>query len=169
MKCVANERGLTLLEVLLSFSILSVVFVTFMAFFTNAFQYNSLSSDEIQGTNLVRATLAELKENSAKRVAMEDFLGNVRNGDLSMSQPAYAALSLTGTVGETRFNEEDYYTLQIQHFQYKVFVHVKRKPDFLGTSISLYRLYVQVFNDTKLLSDTYAYFEYDSEEENNAQ
>ncbi len=49
-----NEKGLTLIEVLLSITLLSIVMITFLSFFTNAFRFNSMNDDSIQAMNIAR-------------------------------------------------------------------------------------------------------------------
>ena len=59
-----NEKGLTLIEVLLSITLLSIVIITFLSFFTNAFRFNSMNDDSIQAMNIAREQQALVKEKS---------------------------------------------------------------------------------------------------------
>ena len=59
-----NEKGLTLIEVLLSITLLSIVMITFLSFFTNAFRFNSINDDSIQAMNIAREQQALIKDKS---------------------------------------------------------------------------------------------------------
>ena len=53
-KLISNKKGLTLIELIASITILSIVILTFLAFFTNAFRFNTINSDSIQAMNIAR-------------------------------------------------------------------------------------------------------------------
>ena len=61
-----SEKGLTLLELLASITILSIIILTFLSFFTNAFRFNTINSDSIQAMNIAREEQALIKEDSEK-------------------------------------------------------------------------------------------------------
>ena len=64
IKKIDNEKGLTLIEVLVSITLLSIVMITFLSFFTNAFRFNSINDDSIQAMNIAREEQALIKENT---------------------------------------------------------------------------------------------------------
>ena len=67
----ANEKGLTLLEVLLSITLLSIVIMTFLSFFTNAFRFNAINDDSVQAMNIAREQQALIKELSWDEITTE--------------------------------------------------------------------------------------------------
>jgi type II secretory pathway pseudopilin PulG len=174
----ANEIGITLIELLLAMTLLMIILVTFMGFFTNAFQYNAMSSKKLQGVNFVREKEVDLKETAVgtEGPAFRYFIDHVLEGDgtlpLSKSDPNYANLHLSNdivTVPETIKPElsdgisedgeiEDYYLLELDSpdSPYNVSIYVKDTPDLEN----LYRLYIETYdNKNNLLSATYSYYQ----------
>lgn len=54
---IKNEKGLTLIEVLLSITILGIVLTTFLAYFNNAYSYTKMNEDKTVGINVARYVL----------------------------------------------------------------------------------------------------------------
>ncbi|UFT99117.1 type II secretion system GspH family protein [Radiobacillus kanasensis] len=167
-----GQKGFTLVELLATIAILSVVIVSFMWIITHAFQFNNINSDELQATNIVREKQALFKENESKHTALQQFITNVtptaEQEDFLASRPEYAALNLTESIQLTFRMESDqsgntgevpYYLLKMQDGSYIIHVYVRKDPD-TQTNPMLYRLYIQTFKDSNLLSDTYTYLKY---------
>ena len=172
-----NEVGVTLIELLLAMTILMIILITFMSFFTNAFQYNAMTSKKLQGVNFVREKEVDLKEATVgtEGPAFQYFI-SVLEGDgvisLSMSDPNYENLHLINDivkVPETSKPElsdglsvdgeiDDFYLLEIDNpdSPYNVSIYVKETPDLE----KLYRLYIETYdNKNNLLSATYSYYQ----------
>ncbi len=66
-----NEKGVTLVELLLAMTLLTIVLITFMAVFTNAFNYNARTSDKVKGVNFVKENEVILKDQT--RLEGTDF------------------------------------------------------------------------------------------------
>lgn len=62
---IENEDGLTLIELIASMTILSIVILTFLAFFTNAFHFNTINSDSIQAMNIARAQKVLIQDDTS--------------------------------------------------------------------------------------------------------
>lgn len=171
----SNEKGITLIELLLAIILLTIVLTTFMAFFTNAFQYNSVTSDKFKGVNYVREKQIQLKESTA----FKTFIYNISDGlattnDLSKSNTVYTGLNLIEDITETSrpvklssgsIENQPYYLMKLNWSPYKIFVYVKISKDYPSESNSskpfLYRLYIETFDkNNQLLSETYTYYEY---------
>ena len=56
-----NERGFTLLEVIVALGIFGVVGVAFIAALSSSFQTQDITKEQVQGENLVRSALEEIR------------------------------------------------------------------------------------------------------------
>jgi prepilin-type N-terminal cleavage/methylation domain-containing protein len=128
-KFIKNVRGITLIELLISISILSIVLISFFAFFTNTFRFNSLNSDDIQAMNLAR----EEKE----LIKTDPF---IHNWSLHPSGDYYRKNS--------SYNGTDFdIIISIQH----VPVSTAEFP--------MYLVHIEVQKANKFISETYTYYE----------
>ncbi|WP_180994110.1 type IV pilus modification PilV family protein [Bacillus sp. Marseille-P3661] len=150
-----NEKGLTLIEILAALLILSIVITVFIGFFTNAFRFNSITSNNIKAVNILREKQATIREMPIMKDLVEDIMVN----GVDSAPGAYYPL---GAVTQTTINSEIHYRVEILDSEYAILMFIKRNPDYYDTTMEhqLFRLYFQIFEDTKLLSDTYAYYEY---------
>lgn len=69
-----NDRGFTLLEVLLSVTILSIVIISFLAFFNQAYSYTKQNEDKTVFINVARNVLYYMEQQDY--TAMNAYLGN---------------------------------------------------------------------------------------------
>ncbi|RFU71570.1 hypothetical protein D0469_00205 [Peribacillus saganii] len=166
-----NEDGITLIEILASITILFIVIATFFAFFTNAFQYNAMNSDSIKAVNIAREKQAMFKADPLMESALTRFIDNINDGanaaDLSAS--SYPELMLAEAIqppnpAETDEAKKSSYLLKMNDSKYKVFIYLKGNADFVtcDKSKSLYKVFVEVFQEDKKLTDTYTYFDYET-------
>ncbi|MBM7570695.1 prepilin-type N-terminal cleavage/methylation domain-containing protein [Aquibacillus albus] len=171
-KLLYNQSGLTLIELLAAITILAIVIATFLGLFTNAFRFNHINADHLQAMNLAREYQAVLKENPDKNEAFTQFIRNINNDshteDFSMANPDYQALQLSENIlPPDQVALGDYYLLTIDHQTFQILIYMKEEPDVENVTsgaidgMGIYRLYIQVFEDSKMLSDTYTYFQYD--------
>ena len=63
-----NERGLTLLEVLLSITILGIVLMSFLSFFSQAYSYTKKNEDKTVGINVARNVLYYFEQQDFDRI-----------------------------------------------------------------------------------------------------
>lgn len=124
-----TEKGLTLIEVLLSITLLSIVMITFLSFFTNAFRFNSINDDSTQAMNIAREKQALIKEKSWSEI--------------------------TTTFDETT----DYYIQNMNESEYDITLSLKKSPEDITSYYNLHLVHVEVNKDGKLLSETYTYYE----------
>ncbi len=68
-----NERGFTLLEVLLSITILGIVIISFLSFFNQAYSYTKKNEDKTVGINVARNVLYYMEQQDYTR--MKSYLG----------------------------------------------------------------------------------------------
>jgi len=62
LKGIKNQHGLTLLEVLLSITLLFIVIISFFAFFTQSFKYTQHNEEKLTASQIAEEVVAELRE-----------------------------------------------------------------------------------------------------------
>ncbi len=129
IKKIDNEKGLTLIEVLVSITLLSIVIITFLSFFTNAFRFNSINDDSIQAMNIAREQQALIKEESWN--------------DITSTYPMTT----------------DYYVQTINQPDYDIKISINIIPENIVSYYKLHLVHIEVMKDERLLSETYTYYE----------
>lgn len=148
-----REQGVTLVELLVSIVILSIVIISFMAFFTNSFNNNARASEKLQTTNLVREIQEELKVNSMYQ-DLVSFIASVKSGYPNLQKSSYPNLDLVKDIDV--MSDTGIYKLTLKRNNYDVKVLISPEAD----SSSLYKFNVQVLKDNKLLAQTFTYIEF---------
>lgn len=132
-----NERGVTLIEVLVSIVILSLILGSFMTIFPQMGFMNKQNQDKIQGIS------------SAKQILIE-----------WQHSPELKAFLLNPSVGLPEYTSEDanYYYFKTTEASYTANFKVKKVSDLkTGPSKALY-IQVQVLNSRgNTVSETYGY------------
>jgi Tfp pilus assembly protein PilV len=132
-----NEKGITLLEVLLSMVILSIVLLTIVNFFPQMGRMNTYNGEKMKAVNVARGELAAWKE----------------KGSLDTPPPHYIK-----NEGADPHNYH-YFTSSIDGF--KVKVTINKHSDLASTETSsptkAHQLLIQVLEDQKIVSETYGY------------
>lgn len=155
----ANHKGITLIELLLSITLFTVVILTFMSFFTNAFRYNSISSDNIQAMNIAREYQARIKEADS---GIYELLGTPPNPSTAITNlHLITPVNPDGTPYIPEDESHTHYILNIPDPNYTVTVTINKTPEAItGSYNSLNLVYVAVKDKKgKLLSETYTYYE----------
>lgn len=127
-----HEKGVTLIEVLLSITLLSIVIITFLSFFSNAFRFNTINDDSIQAMNIAREQQALIKKLSWSEITTEFTI-----------TPEYP----------------DYYIKKVNDDEYVIEIFIKKKKEAGDFYRELHQVHVQVTKEGKLLSETYTYHE----------
>ncbi|MGJ7920575.1 type IV pilus modification PilV family protein [Neobacillus sp. LXY-4] len=164
-----NEKGVTLIELLVAASLLTIVLITFIAFFTNSFRYNTKTSEKVIGVNFIREKQVSLNDSPA----FANFIINISDtevtaSDLSKDNSLYVGLNLMEdiminsstsrpvTLTDGSIINESYYLLKLNSDGKKLSVYVKENPDYNN----LYRVYIETYDkNDKLLSESYMYYE----------
>lgn len=126
-----NEQGLTLIELLLSITLLSIVLITFLSFFTDTFRFNSNNDHNIHAMNMAREQQALIKDKS------------------------WDEITNTFTLDE----ETDYYIQNVNESKYDIKISIKKTPEVIDSYYNLHLVHVEVTKDGKLLAETYTYYE----------
>lgn len=151
VKFVNNERGVTLIELLISIIILSIILLTFMTFFTNSSKYNSISKEKFDATNLVRETKENLKVNEQK-ADLQNLIKSVKAGPPDFQMASYPNLNLKKNIE----NIGGLLKLTLINPDYEVIVYIDPNAE----AFSLYKFKIQVLDHSKLLSETYTYIDF---------
>lgn len=136
-----NEKGLTLVEVIAGVVLLSIVLLSFFAFFTNAATFNAKNNDNISANNVVREHIANFTEQY--------------NGE-------------TWVITSTGFTQvpgsPNLYQKVFDHNDYKVQIMIDKTPDSSTSASVLRKVEVSVWDgavipDGQPLSKSYTYHE----------
>lgn len=132
-----NEKGITLLEVLLSMVLLSIVLLTIVNVFPQMGRMNVYNGEKMKAVNIARAELAEWKD----------------NGSLEIPPPPYKKEA--GPEPNTFF----YYTAAIDGFNLHVMINKQSDLDAIGSPspTKAHSIQVQVLEGQKVVSETYGY------------
>lgn len=134
----ANEKGLTLIEVLASIVLLYIVIVSFLSLFPQITLFNNVTEKNLQAAAVAKEVRVLVKEQDI------DFSTPTLNGKLS-------SLSPTTT-------ENDIVFTGLYNSFYVNIIIDKSKIEVSGEVQDLYQMKISVMNDTnKEISYTYGY------------
>lgn len=137
---IRNQKGLTLLEVLLSLVILTLILVTIMKFFPQMGTMNKQNEEKQQAVNLAKQELIEWQ-----KIDLKSFLAN----------PSASVLSEYG-----RF-VDPYYIFTKTKDNYTVEVWLKNTSDLNNGLIKANMLLIKILNkNNNVISETYGYYLY---------
>ncbi|MBB6455053.1 type II secretory pathway pseudopilin PulG [Salirhabdus euzebyi] len=63
-KILQSEKGLTLVELIAAFVIITILLISFFSFFSQGAKYSEINDDSIKASNLARQVLEELRSNN---------------------------------------------------------------------------------------------------------
>ncbi|MEH7384535.1 type II secretion system protein [Bacillus sp. JJ1521] len=152
---IKNEKGVTLIELICSIAILTIILISFMSFFIMSAKYNGVSSDKMNATNIAREVQEEFKVNDEKNLALKDLIHFSRTStDTVIPKSNYPKLNLTDDIQVNN----DILALTFTRQNFTVIVKVDTSDDE-NVDITLSKLHVLVQKGTKVLSETFTYFE----------
>jgi type II secretory pathway pseudopilin PulG len=140
MKNINNEKGITLLEVLLSITILSIVLLSIISIFPQMGLMNKQNEDKTQAVNTAKQLLNIWKVD-------EKVIKALKENDTSEFPPG-----LTSSSG-------DFYTFSIINPNAEIKIWKNAEPSFEGYDpIKAHQIHIEVKNDiNKIISETYGY------------
>jgi type II secretory pathway component PulJ len=131
MPSVKNERGLTLLEVLVSTVILMIILVTFMNFFPQMGLMNSKNEEKLQAVNTVKKVLLDWQYDTKKA---SEVLSNCSN-----------------KLGE-------YCLYETQEDGYKIQLKIKDHSDLNSGPTDAHQIQIQLLDKKDIVvAETYGY------------
>lgn len=144
MKLVKSEKGLTLLEVLISIVILSIIFISFMGFFPQMGMMNQQNSDKEQAINTAKQLLISWENNSQVKTF------------LNPETQSTAVLPQTPQTGSG--SDSGYYIFNTTAGSLSAKVKIKMSPDPSSTLLKGHLIIIQLFNTKgNLVTETYGY------------
>jgi type II secretory pathway pseudopilin PulG len=135
-----NEKGITLLEVLLSITILSIIFISFMSFFPQMGFMNKQNEDKTQAVNIAKQILNKWRLDEDVEKALE----------IGTPWPVEPVI-------ETPPKEYHLFIINDPKAEIKIW-KTSEKGFTEDDSVKAYKIQVQVNNDRNLvLSETFGY------------
>jgi prepilin-type N-terminal cleavage/methylation domain-containing protein len=136
-KFIKNHKGLTLIEVILSITILSIILLSFMSFFTLSSKFSSQNESKLQGVNLARHYLE--KQLTSNQIKLQNPLVSCPSSQKEIpSAVAYC-----------------YYE---KNSNFDIYIYVPNTISYSTDYVNFYTIHSKVYKDGKKLSETYAYF-----------
>lgn len=147
MKFALNEKGVTLIEVLVSIVLLSVVFMSVMNFFPQMGFINQVNTDKNKAINLTKEILINWQESSD----VKWFL--VRTDNVTGFTPSESKVNYTNFSFDT-----DYYYFETTKDSYNVHIKIKKLPNKNSKLVSIHSINIQLLNKKgNVVSETYGY------------
>lgn len=146
-----EEKGLTLIETLLSIVILSIVLTTFINFFPQMGRMNKQNEEKIQAINLAKQILVKWQEEQQ----VKDFLFSSEEPppDLAPYINDYVNYSPPYTMNE----DEDYFSFKTTKNDFNIEITIYTS-DELTTSTSAYQIHIAVINNKGVqIGESYGY------------
>lgn len=137
-----NEKGLTLLEVLLSISILIIILVSVMNFFPQMGLMNKQNYDKQQALNTAKEILFKWKDDRNK---VKRLLNN---------QNSYEDMEYIEE------NENGFYVFidKSQNGKYIVLIKIKKNSDLNEGNVNLHQIQIELQNENRQkITDIYGY------------
>ncbi len=164
-KYVFNNNGLTLLEIVLAFAILTIVVTFVLALFPQAAIFNQKTDQTLTAFNIAREKLViieQINKRSNKELNIDNKAFLISEGnkleirDLSRNYPPFSRLNLTSDV----VDNEEKYVLTTEDGEYFTKLTFMKEPDTDSQSvIYLYKVYVEVEDNDGRVIRVYGYIQ----------
>ena len=146
-----SEKGVTLVEVLASITLLSIVLITTMNIFAQMGKLNKHNEDKAQAINMAKEILIDWQEADE----VKEFIKENRT-------TGFTPVAGNTKVSYTRFSYDiepaGYYYFETTKDQYEVHIKIKKSPKIDSNSGQVNQITVQLLNERgNLVSETYGY------------
>lgn len=147
MESIRNEKGVTLIEVLVSIVILSLVFMSFISFFPQMGLVNKQNIDKNQAINMAKEILINWQESSD----VKWFLVKTDN--------VTGFTSTDPKVNYSNFHfDSDYYYFETSKDQYTIHIKINKLPNTNSRLVSVNSIFIQLLNKKgNVVSETYGF------------
>ncbi|MBT2735786.1 prepilin-type N-terminal cleavage/methylation domain-containing protein [Bacillus sp. ISL-7] len=148
MKFIQNDKGVTLIEVLVSIVLLSIIFLSFMSFFPQMGLMNNQNQDKAKAINIAKEVLVNWQESSDVKwflVKTDQVIG------FTSTDPK---------VAHTRFSyDPTYYYFETTKDNYDVNIKINRFPETSSRLSSINSIVVQLLDkkNRHVVSETFGY------------
>ncbi|MGG1677591.1 prepilin-type N-terminal cleavage/methylation domain-containing protein [Neobacillus sp. NRS-1170] len=143
-----NEKGLTLIEVLVSIVILSMVLLTTMSFFPQMGLVNKQNQDKTQAINIAKEVLINWQESSDVKwfLVKSDRVTGFTSTDPKVTYNAFTY-------------DSNYYYFDATKDIYNVKIKIKKSPETSSRLSSVNYILVQMLNkkNNNVVSETFGY------------
>ncbi len=149
MGMVQNEKGVTLLEILISMAILSIILVTFMNFFPQMGFMNQQNKDKIQGINTAKELLVKWQGSEEVKDFLEADAKNalVKNPENNIDYDVY-----------TNNEDDSYYFFKTNTSDFTIEIRINKTSDYKTLTTKAHQIHVQLKNSRgSLISESYGY------------
>ncbi|GHH97193.1 type IV pilus modification PilV family protein [Neobacillus kokaensis] len=147
MKIYRDEKGITLIEVLVSITLLSIVLLSVMGFFPQMGLMNSHNEDKSKAINIAKEILINWQESS-------DVKWFVKTNHVTGFTPT------DPKVNYSNFSyDADYYYFETSKDIYDVHIKIKKTPDTSSKLSSVNYIVIQMLNKKtgNVVSETFGY------------
>jgi prepilin-type N-terminal cleavage/methylation domain-containing protein len=142
-----SEKGLTLVEVLASITLLSIVLIAALSIFPQMGRVNNLNETKAQATNIAKEVLIDWKEANEVKI----FITNPGHEDGFIS--AEPSLSYTQFAKDT-----EYYYFTTTRNKYDVEITIKKYPDKKSNKASVHLITIKLLNSNgNVVGETFGY------------
>ncbi|MFP7299847.1 prepilin-type N-terminal cleavage/methylation domain-containing protein [Neobacillus niacini] len=151
MKLINNEKGVTLIEVIISIAILSILLISFMNFFPQMGLMNRQNEDKTQAINTAKNLLVDWQES----IKVKGFL--TKNNQGSGFTPNNIGDKEYYTHFDPNPSGSDY-IFKTTKDNYDVNITISKNPRKNSNAYSVHLIIVQLLNDKgNTVSETYGY------------
>ena len=135
---IRNEKGITLIEVLLSMAILSIVLLSIVNFFPQMGMMNQYNGDKAVGVNTAKQYLVEWKDSN-------EVIEFLRYPDSNLPPSGYESEDAT------------YYFFKKTTSDFTIHIKIKKSSDLKSPPASAHFIQIEVMEENKTISKTYGY------------
>lgn len=155
MMYLKNEKGITLLEVLISIVILTIILATVINFFPQMALSNINNVDRNQAINLAKGELIHWQNKITTNESLEQFKHHANKRECSIDEENDCYFY------HTDINNEEYkgkFDVEVEVWEVS-----DLEPDLSNSNeywVSAHKIYVQIIeddNNNKIISETYGY------------
>ncbi|MGG4169040.1 prepilin-type N-terminal cleavage/methylation domain-containing protein [Rossellomorea vietnamensis] len=142
MVLVQNEKGVTLLEVLLSITILSIILLSITNFFPQMGMMNAHNEAKSQGVNEAKEVLVKWKASQEVREFLMD--------PAPVNRPV-----------EYKSEDNTYFYFTTSEQNFDIHIKIKKKSDLNSTPSKAHLVQIRLQKDHRTVSETYGYISID--------
>ncbi|WP_187118816.1 type IV pilus modification PilV family protein [Bacillus marasmi] len=148
MIIIRSQKGVTLIEVIASITILSIVFISIINFFPQMGLMNTQNEEKIEGVNYTKQLLVKWKNSEEVRELVPDKLENLAKTKENSSDYIYY---------DDVLKNEDYITFKTTRNNLNIEIHIYT-TDELNTSSGAYQIHVLAKDKRgNLMSESFGY------------
>jgi Prokaryotic N-terminal methylation motif len=151
MELLKEEKGVTLVEVLLAMTLLTIILVSFLGMFPQMGFVNNLNQDKAQATNIAK----EILINWEKSTEVQTFLRS------SSQTSGFLPTHVNDFVHYTHFDPNKftgYYYFETTKDIYDVQIKIRKSPNNSSNNSHIHQIIIQLLNDRgNVVSETFGY------------